>query len=210
MNDIKRDMKNEIYSSGYYNKALRKQGLKIRVIYTLAFIIALYTLYISFRVGSLASLVLMIVSIAGRSYGEVLTNQKTIRVHDEQLDWINFKKEMNKFKDYPKLRMLDYIGCPLDSALMYFIAIGVDEGIIERLKNEMNNRDIYDNLRLNNRNWLRWYLTWLGAKTFNQRIRRSFNGTNRRSRVTVSTGSRGSRGGGRGGSGSGDGGAGGF
>ena len=199
-------VKDQMESEGYYDKRDKKRGSIIMV----SFVILLITSFILFVYvgdGRMANaLLLVVMSFVGLFYGIYVYSRKSSKGYEESKVWNAFKVEMNSIKKQEQKEnrsLKEILKYPLEASLIYSIALGVKEDIIDTFKSEVQEDQSYY-MNSSASPWLFWYVLYGG--NFNKDISQSVTNSTPYSGSSVGAGGGFSGGGG----GAGGGGAGGF
>ena len=152
------------------------------------------------------ALLLVVMSFVGLFYGIYVYSRKSSKGYEESKVWNAFKVEMNSIKKQEQKEnrsLKEILKYPLEASLIYSIALGVKEDIIDTFKSEVQEDQSYY-MNSSASPWLFWYVLYGG--NFNKDISQSVTNSTPYSGSSVGAGGGFSGGGG----GAGGGGAGGF
>ncbi|WP_249168641.1 DUF2207 domain-containing protein [Alkaliphilus sp. B6464] len=191
-----RRIKKDVITKGYFDNSTKKFGLPLVLLFPISLIISIVTLVYESAFG----FVLLGTSVLILIQGIVLLSRKSDYGYEQYRKWLEFKKYMKKLKKDDSTD--DLAKYPKDISLIYGLALGIDNDILNKFNIETN---YGESTFPYGYGWMYWYFILNNDKSnvFNKSINNSF------SSVTPPVGGGGGFTGG-GGGGAGGGGAGGF
>ncbi len=190
-------IKKDVNNKGYFDKSTKKYGLFLIMLFPLGLILSI----ISLTSENILGLLLIFTSILMLFQGIILLSRKSDYGYVQYKKWMEFKKHMKRLKkDNLKYDLDRY---PRDISLIYGMALGMDNSILNRLNIEIPHRE--DAFSYGH-GWLYWYFIFNSDRSnaFGNSINNSFGN------ITSSSAGMGGGFTGGGGGGAGGGGAGGF
>lgn len=189
-------IKKDADQKGYFDKSTKKQGILLTVLFPIGLILSIVTLVSE----NISGLFLIFTSILMVFQGISLLFRRSDYGYYQYKKWTEFRKHMKKIKQEDQTHNLDRY--PRDISLIYGLAFGVDNTILNKLNIGVNRTDRTYSY---GQGWMYWYfvLNSGSSNAFGKSINNSFG---------ASTSSVGGGGGftAGGGGGAGGGGAGGF
>lgn len=190
-----KQIKEDAINKGYFDKSTAKYGVPLIILFPIGIILAIVTLVYE----NLLGLTLMLTSVLMLVQGIVLLSRRSDYGYQQYRKWrtfISHMKELNKNND---TKAADQY--PKDISLIYGLAFGIDNSILNTLNIETNDQEDHFSYG----GWIYWYFLLNNNRNdaFNQSINNSFSGGT----TTVGGGGSFTAGGG---GGAGGGGAGGF
>lgn len=191
-----RKIKEDVITKGYFDTSTKKFGLPLVLLFPISLIISIVTLVYESAFG----FVLLGTSVLILIQGIVLLSRKSDYGYEQYRKWLEFKKYMKRLKNDNSTD--DLAKYPKDISLIYGLALGIDNDILNKFNIETTYRESAFPYGYG---WMYWYFILNNDKSnvFNKSINDSF------SSVTPPVGGGGGFTGG-GGGGAGGGGAGGF
>ncbi|GFN35486.1 DUF2207 family protein [Tepidimicrobium xylanilyticum] len=183
-------VKEDANKMGYFDDRGKKSGIFLIIFFILAFIFAILSVVFNAYYG----IILIFVSMFALIYGVILFFRKSDYGYIQYKKWRYFIRDMKRVKDSLNIKDLSL---PLDTSLIYALALGVNFNSLKNFKNLIPESNIPGH-------WAYWYY-YTGSKgqnSFQSSLNNSFS-------TVTSSGSGGGFSGG-GGAGAGGGGAGGF
>lgn len=194
---------NKMEKEGYFNPQDKKIGSIIIVGFTVLLIISFILFFYVGEGRMIRGVFFTSISFIGLLYGIQVYSRKSLKGYREYKAWHEFKLEINEIKkDKEDKDLKDLLKYPLETTLIYSIAVGVKEEVIDKFRIKIKEDEKYNNYSINP--WLMWYVFY--GNSFNSSINQSL--TNSGTFSGSGLGGGGSFSGGAGGAGGG--GAGGF
>lgn len=154
---------------GYFDKSTRKEAILLTISFPIGFILSI----ISLANENILGLALMLTSFLMLFQGISLLFRKSDYGYYQYKSWMEFRKNMKKLK---KKRVdYDINKYPRDFSLIYGLALGLDQDILDSFNIDMGHGgDIYSY----SQGWIYWYflLNSDRGNAFNKSIENSFTG----------------------------------
>lgn len=165
-NDWHKKIKENVYEKGYFDKSKTKYGVLLLILFPIIFTIGVLTLVY----GSLFGIANIIISIVLLAYSTTLFFRFSDLGYIQNKKWKEFKKYMKNINKYSST--YDFTKYPLDIALIYAIALGIDKNTLSNFK--IKTKNFAGDYQANS--WIYWYFLLYSGKNnaFDNSINNSF------------------------------------